>query len=82
MNLIEFPEQTAVIAKDQAPYLPLPAHIVVDDPEGRIICCWRLTWRERVRLLFGAVIWHHVLTFGKPLQPQALELESPFKAIP
>lgn len=74
MNLIEFPEQTVIIAKDQPEYLPLPAHVAGD---GTVTCCWRLSFRERVRLLFSGVIWHQVLTFNHPLQPQMLSADKP-----
>jgi hypothetical protein len=78
MNLIEFPEQTVVIAKDQPEYLPLPAFQFATDPTGRIACCWQLTWRERIKLLFTGKIWHVVMTFHHALQPQLLRLEKPF----
>lgn len=77
MTLIEFPEQTVVYAKNQPEYKPLPAHHFPDDPTGRIACCWRLTFRERVRLLFSGLIWQQVLTFHGPLQPQKLTIEKP-----
>lgn len=76
MNLVEFPEQTVVIAKDQPEYLPLPAH-QFRDAEGRIACCWQLSWRERFRILITGRLWHQVLTFGQPLQPQLLSVEKP-----
>jgi hypothetical protein len=77
MDLVQFPEQTVVIAKDQPEYLPLPAYRFANDPQGRIVCCWRLTWRERVRLFFTGYVWHQVLTFNQPLQPQLLTAEKP-----
>jgi len=77
MKLVNFPEQTVVIAKDQPEYLPLPAHRFANDPQGRIACCWRLTWRERLAVLLTGTIWHQVLTFNKPLQPQMLTTEKP-----
>ncbi len=77
MKLIEFPEQTTVYAKDQPEYLPLPAHRFAGDPQGRIACCWQLTWRERFTLLWRGVLWHQVLTFKQPLQPQLLTVEKP-----
>lgn len=77
MKLIEFPEQTVVIAKDQPQYLPLPAHVFPADQEGRIAFCWQLTWRERLAVLLRGVLWHQVLTFGQPLQPQLLGVEKP-----
>lgn len=77
MKLIEFPEQTVVIAKDQPQYLPLPAHRFADDPQGRIAFCWAMSWRERLRCLFTGKLWQQVLTFNQPLQPQKLEVEKP-----
>ena len=77
MKLIEFPEQNIIIAKDQPEYLPLPAKRFAGDPQGRIVCCWKLTWRERMKILFRGLVWHQVLTFNKPLQPQLLTIEKP-----
>lgn len=77
MKLIEFPEQTVVIAKNQPNYMPLPAHQFHGDPYGRIACCWKLTWKERISILFTGLVWHQVLTFNQPLQPQLLTVEKP-----
>lgn len=77
MKIIEFPEQTVVIAKDQPQYIPLPAYRFPSDPEGRIACCWELSWLERLRVLFSGRIWHQILTFNAPLQPQLLTVEKP-----
>ena len=78
MTLIEFPEQTVIIAKDQPEYMPLPAHRVPNDPQGTIVCCWKLTWRDLLKLAFTRKIWHTVLTFNAPLQPLLLSVNSPF----
>ena len=77
MELVEFPEHSTVIAKDQPQYRPLPAYRWPDDPQGRIACCWQLTWRERLLVLWRGRIWHQVLTFNQPLQPQLLTVERP-----
>jgi hypothetical protein len=77
MKLIEFPEQTIVIAKDQPEYLPLPAHRFADDPHGRIACCWCMTWRERLHVLWTGIVWHEILTFNQSLQPQRLSTDKP-----
>lgn len=77
MTMTEFPEQTVVYAKDQPEYNPLPAHRFADDPAGRIACCWKLDWRERLAVLFSGEIWHQILTFNQPLQPQLLTVEKP-----
>lgn len=76
-RLISFPEQTVVIAKDQPEYNPLPAHVFKDDPQGRIACCWKLSWHDRFRVLFTGRLWHQILTFQQPLQPQLLTVDKP-----
>jgi len=77
VKIIEFPEQSIVIAKDQPQYLPLPAYRFPSDPQGRIACCWKLSWWERFRVLLSGRIWHQILTFNSPLQPQLLTVEKP-----
>lgn len=81
MHLIEFPEQTVVIAKDQPQYHDFPAHRF-GDAQGRIAACWRLSFWERLRVLFTGNIWHEILTFNCPLQPQLLSVEKPPMAAP
>jgi hypothetical protein len=78
---IEFQEQNCVYAKDQPEYLPLPAFKFQD---GLVICCWGLSWRERVKALLFGRLWLSVMTFNKPLQPLLPQLTSPFvhKAAP
>lgn len=80
MKLISFPEQTTVFAKDQPAYEPLPAYRF-NDAEGRIACCWQLSWKERLSLLFTGRIWHQIFTFNHPLQPQLLSVEKPEMSI-
>lgn len=76
MELTEFPEQTVVYAKHQSEYKPLPAHRY-EDKAGRITCCWKLTWRERFKLLVTGRLWHDILTFDNALQPQLLSVDKP-----
>ncbi len=77
MNPTQFAEQTLVIAKDQPQYRPLPAHRIHGDPNGQITFCWALTWRERLKVLWTGKLWHQVLTFNEPLQPQLLAVNKP-----
>lgn len=78
MRPIQFSEQNLVIAKDQPEYIPLPAYKHrVDDPTGLTTFCWKLTWRERVRVALSGRLWHTVLTFNGPLQPQRIEVNKP-----
>lgn len=78
MDPISFPEQNSNYAENQPEYLLLPAHKTED---GRVITCWRFTFWERIRLLWSGIMWFHVLTFGRPLQPQAPALEYPFNKV-
>lgn len=77
MTPADFPEQSIIVAKDQPEYMPLPAHIDRRFPAQTMTFCWRLTWRERLKLLFTGKLWHQVMTFGMPLQPQLLLVEKP-----
>lgn len=76
MNIIEFPEQTVVYAKDQPEYRPLPAY-QYNDKYGRITCLWSLSFIERLQVLFTGRIWHTIMTYGRPLQPQLLTTTKP-----
>lgn len=69
LSAVDFPERNVEIAKDQPEYRTLPAYINPDDPHGERITCWRFTWRERLRVLFGGRLWCSVWTFNQPLQP-------------
>lgn len=74
MNPIAFKEHNCVFAKDQPEYLPLPAF---RDAKGTV-SCWKLTWWERVRLLFTGLVWCCISNGAKPLQPQRLTVQYPF----
>jgi hypothetical protein len=68
MKPIEFPEQNVVFAKDQPEYQPLPA-FRNDGGMGEVTSCWRLSFRERLRILFTGNLWVSLATFGRPLTP-------------
>lgn len=74
MTPIEFPEHNLVIGKNQEKYLPLPAYKPNDSgdpnyPYGQVTTCWKFTWRERFRILFGKKLWMQQWTFHTKLQP-------------
>ena len=77
MKPIQFKQANVTFAKDQKEYLPLPA-CEVGDEMGQIITCWRLTWIERIRLLFSGKMWLRQYAFGQRLQPQLPQIETPF----
>lgn len=73
MKPVEFKEQNAVFAEDQPEYTPLPALILYPEDESRpVVSCWRLSFRERLRILFTGRNWVSLLTFGNPLTPSFL----------
>ncbi len=82
MNPVTFPEVTIVLAKDQPEYVPLPVCITTTECQGRsvqcAVSCWELNEAEVLELVKTRRIWVNQLTFGAPLQPQWLGVESPF----
>src|SRR3990167_5693640 len=76
MKPIEFPGYNTVVAANQPPYQPLYA-CNYQDATGRIACCWNLSLWERFKVLMTGKIWHQILTFQKPLQPQLLSASKP-----
>jgi hypothetical protein len=68
MEALEFKEQNRVFATTQDEYNDLPAH-VVNEPEGRVIFCMGLTFKERLRILVFGKLWVSLMMFGKPLTP-------------
>ena len=74
MKPVVFKEANTTWAKNQPEYRPLPAFT----NEMETISCWKMTWRERLRLLFQGHIWLRQTNQGNPLQPQLLQLDYPF----
>lgn len=88
MRLIKFPGHNVVFAENQPEYLPLPAYKTKYETDmpfdalgrfgtGEITCCWKLNLAERVRLLWSGKLWHTILTYNHPLQPQMLDVKRP-----
>lgn len=68
MKPINFKESNIVFAKDQPEYNPLPAY-KEDSPNGEVVSCWKLSFSERIRMLFKGELWVSFMTFNKPLTP-------------
>ena len=68
MKPIRFKEVNIEFAKDQPEYNTLPAYRD-QGQQGEVITCWKLSFKERFRILFGANIWLCLLSFHKPLTP-------------
>lgn len=74
MEPINFDGCNIIFAEDQPEYMPLPAHKNI---LGDVTVCWKLSFKERVKVLFTGKIWQKILTFNKALQPQLLTCKSP-----
>ena len=73
MKPIKFKEQNVVYAQDQPQYMPLPGYRVSTDvPEGNFVSCWKPSFWDRIRILFGGNVWVETWTFWKKLQPTKL----------
>ena len=67
-----------VFAKNQPKYLQMPAAVVeYGDGSVGVISRYKLSLRERVRVLFSGNVWVQLLTAGSP-QPQLLSVREPF----
>jgi len=73
MKPIKFKHQNIVFAKDQSGYQPLPA-LRLDTPEGEVISCWKMSLKERVKVLFTGHVWVSLMSFNKPLTPSYLSV--------
>ena len=72
MKPIEFKEQNIVFAEHQDEYLNLPARKF---PGGETVTCHKMTWKERLHVLWTGKVWSLQLTFNQPLQPIRFETD-------
>jgi len=71
MKPVEFKHQNVVFAKDQPEYQPLPA-LKLDTPQGEVVSCWKMTWKEKLKFLITGKIWVTLMSFNKPLTPSLI----------
>ena len=69
LNYVKFPEHNIELGKDQPQYNSLPAHVDYKSAACGMTFKVKLTFRQRLKLLFTGSIWIQQLTFGKPFQP-------------
>lgn len=71
MKNVKFDGCNIVYGEGQPEYVPLHAQKV-----GNVtITCYRLSFKERVKLLFSGLIWFGQTNFDQPLQPQLPALD-------
>ncbi|MCU1350290.1 MAG: hypothetical protein JWO56_3320 [Acidobacteria bacterium] len=66
-----------VYGKDQPEYEPLPSLRISMEGTLGILTRWRLSWRERLRVLRTGDVYLQVLTGGQALQPVLVGAEPP-----
>ena len=72
MKPIKFKEQNCTYGENQPKYLPLPAF---RDENGIVVSCWQLSFKERIKALFGGKIWLSLWSFNKPLTPSLITID-------
>lgn len=74
MEIVEFKEVNVRYAEHQLEYLTLPAHRT---DEGIVTCCWKCSWKERLRVLFTGKFFIQLMTFNQPLTPLRPSVTNP-----
>ena len=73
MKPIKFKYCNVVYAENQPEYQNLPA-LKLETDNGEIISCWKLSFKERLIILFTGKMWLSLLSFNKPLTPSFLSV--------
>lgn len=75
MEAVQFKECNTTFAKNQSEYISLPANMSTD---GIATCCWKLSFLDKLRVLWTGYVFSQVITFHKPLQPLKLIVKKPY----
>jgi hypothetical protein len=76
MKPIRFEGWNTSFADEQPEYQSLPGHLR-EGTEGEFISCWKMSFFERLKVLFTGRVFLSVWTFNQPLQPQLPMVENP-----
>ncbi len=75
---IKFKQMNGIAAEDQEEYVDLPMHRT----DTEVISCWKLTWKERLAVLFTGKVWLRMLCEpSQRITPSKLQAEAPFKEL-
>lgn len=72
MKPIKFKECNTTYAKNQPQYNPLSAYRDTYSSEGYVVSCWKMSFIERLRILFTGKLWVNMMMFSQPLTPSRL----------
>lgn len=73
MKPIEFKHQNVVYSKDQPQYEPLPA-LKIESDNAEVISCWKMNFKDRIKVLFTGKVWLSLCSFNKPLTPSYMSV--------
>lgn len=73
MKPTKFKHSNVEFAKGQDEYQTLPA-LKIDSPEGHVISCWKMSIKERLKILITGKMWMSLMSFNKPLTPSYLSV--------
>lgn len=79
MEAVQFKGFNTIYSKNQDPYLQLPAHKSSAE-DGCVTSCWRLSFIERISVLFAGRVYLQILTFSHRidlLPPQRMTVTRP-----
>lgn len=78
MTSVKFDEANVALAENQPEYETLHIHYDVEDVEGKMTACFKLTDEEIAEIVATKKIWHTQLTFGNNFQPIYMTTKNPF----
>ncbi len=71
MKAIEFKGANIIYGIDQKEYMPLPA-LKIESEQGEVFSCWKLSLKERLRVLFSGRVWLAIVSFNNNIQPSCI----------
>lgn len=77
MKPIKFKEQNIIYTKPESMTDEECGSLPTYQGDGKIISCWKMSIKERIKVLFSGVIWFGVLTQRQP--PIWLDVDTPFE---
>ena len=76
MTPSDFPQANLTLAKPAGMTDEQCKPLRVHTTGAEFVSCWRLTWRERLAILFGRPLWLWIVGRGHP--PVMLSVENPW----
>jgi len=73
MRPVKFKHLNVEFGKNQDEYNTLPA-LRLDTPQGEVISCWKISFKERIKILFFGRVWLSLMSFNKPLNPSYMSV--------